>query len=57
VEFVVSPVQKRGADASLTRTTTYSPEEYYGLVNLDTIDIGELAMKWLQEEGPEYDND
>ncbi len=38
-----------------TRTSRYSPEEYYGLVNLDTLDMEELAMKWLGEQ--EYDNE
>lgn len=40
-----------------TRTTYYTPEDYFGLVDLDNIDIGELAMKWLAEQGPEYDNE
>jgi hypothetical protein len=46
-----------GLSGHYTRTTTFSPEEYYGLVDLDNLDIGELAMKWLSEQGPEYDNE
>lgn len=46
-----------GLSGHYTRTTTYSPEEYYGLVDLDTLDIGELAQKWLEENGREYDNE
>jgi hypothetical protein len=39
-----------------TRRTTYSPGEYYGLINPD--DIGEYVEKYLAENaGEEYDNE
>jgi len=38
-----------------TRTTTYSPEEYYGLINPD--DIGSYVEEYLANMGEEYDNE
>ncbi len=52
-----SELAAAGLSGQYTRTTTFSPEEYYGLTHPDNDDFGELAMKWLSEQGPEYDND
>jgi hypothetical protein len=52
-----SELAAAGLSGHYTRTTTFSPEEYYGLVDLDTLDIGELAIKWLKDQGEDYDNE
>ena len=52
-----SELAAAGLSAPYTRTTKYSPEEFYGLIHPDSVDFGDLARKWLREQGPEYDND
>lgn len=52
-----SELAAAGLSAQYFRTTTYSPEDYYGLIHPDSDHFRDLAMKWLSEQGPEYDND
>lgn len=52
-----SELAAAGLAGHYTRSTTYSPESYYGLIHPDSDGFGELALKWLREQGPEYDND
>jgi hypothetical protein len=41
-----------------TRTTEYSPEEYYGLISPENFDPSELVEKYLQDQAAEeYDNE
>jgi transcription elongation factor Elf1 len=40
-----------------TRRTSFSPEEYYGLIDPETADMSEYVDKYLAEMGAEYDNE
>ena len=40
-----------------TRRTTYSPQEYYGLIDPETDDISEYVERYLADMADEYDND
>lgn len=43
-----SELTEAGLSGHYTRTTMFTPEDYYGLVNLE---------QWLSEQGSEYDNE
>lgn len=42
-----------------TRTTTYSPEDYYGLIDPESVDEEKIINAWLEEQAAdaEYDNE
>ena len=40
-----------------TRRTTFSPGDYYGLIDPETADMSEYIERYLAEMGPEYDNE
>lgn len=49
-----------GLGGHYTRTTTMSPDEFYGLTNLDTFDAGEFVAEYLARHPDffeEYDNE
>ncbi len=50
-------VNAAGLGGHYTRTTTYTPEEYYGLINPDDFDPTPYIEEYLRDQGEEYDNE
>lgn len=48
-------LEEAGLGGHYQRKTTYSPEEYYGLIHPDN--LGEYIEDYLSNLGPEYDNE
>lgn len=40
-----------------TRRTTFSPEDYYGLIDPETADMSEYVERYMQDMATEYDNE
>jgi hypothetical protein len=40
-----------------TRRTTFSPEDYYGLIDPETADMSEYVEQYMRDMAPEYDNE
>jgi transcription elongation factor Elf1 len=40
-----------------TRRTTFSPEDYYGLIDPETADMTEYVEQYMRDMAPEYDNE
>lgn len=40
-----------------TRRTTFSPEDYYGLIDPETADMSKYIERYIQDMAPEYDNE
>jgi hypothetical protein len=40
-----------------TRRTTFSPEDYYGLIDPETADMSKYVERYMEDMAPEYDNE
>lgn len=52
-----SELAAAGLSSPYTRTTTFTPEEFYGLIHPDSHAFEVMAIKWLCKQDQEYDND